>query len=147
MTKAILDTNIYGKMVELGHSGLVLSKQDTIRVYGSELIRQELRRISSEQTIQYEDKIRKIRIVLLSIYDSLVGDRNLSLTPAIGALAEQYYELYKRLEGKEKHEQIINDFIIVATATIHTLEVVYSDDEKTMCSKRALFISLLRRGV
>ncbi|MBI3034584.1 hypothetical protein HYY72_05485 [Candidatus Woesearchaeota archaeon] len=69
------------------------------------------------------------------ILDSNIYGRILLL---IEKLAVQYYLAYKKLGGKADYRQMGEDLTIVATATLNNLEVIYSDDKKTMLSKEAI---------
>ena len=137
MKKVILDTNIYGRVLELKDYEFVLSQKSKVMVYGSVVIRKELRETDAGAMIDYEERQRKLRILLLTLYDSLVGEKNLGVTPAIERLAEQYFSVYKKLGGKASFPKIIEDFTIMATATLHNLELVYSEDKGTMRSEEA----------
>lgn len=135
--KVMPDTNIYGRMVEFRDSELILNNKDKLLIYGSAVIRKELRGVDAEVKIEYEEQQRKLRIILLSLYDSLVGERTLGVTPAIERLAEQYFSAYQKLGGKAPYHEIIDDFTIVATASIHSMQIVYSDDKDTLVSEQA----------
>ena len=76
--------------------------------------------------------------MLLNIYDFIVKNHQLKTTDNIKELAEMYYIVYKKIGGFKARNEIINDFIIVATATLNRLDVVYSEDNKTMLGKDAI---------
>ena len=78
------------------------------------------------------------RILLLSLYDLIVGERSFGVSPHVEKLAEQYFSAYKKFGGDVFYPQIIEDFTIVATASLNRLDVVYSDDKSTMRSEEAV---------
>ncbi|MBI2137762.1 type II toxin-antitoxin system VapC family toxin [Candidatus Woesearchaeota archaeon] len=138
MKRVMLDTNIYGRIVEEQTHPIILSKEANVKVYGSVVIRKELRNAPKRIKIVHEGVQRKIRIVLLSLYDSIVHERTLPVTQQTDDLAEQYFVAYKKFGGSEGYTSIFNDFILVATATLNTLDIVYSNDKRTMLSEQAI---------
>ncbi|MBI2660459.1 hypothetical protein HYX07_04825 [Candidatus Woesearchaeota archaeon] len=140
MKRELLDSNIYGKIVEKMEMDFVLNNlpKSNIIVYGSDVIRKELRDTPKEKIMITENKKAKIRILLLNIYDFMVKNHQLKTTEAVKELADTYYTAYKKFNGLKPKENIINDFLIVSTATLNKLDVVYSEDNKTMLGKEAL---------
>ena len=137
MKRELLDSNIYGKIIERMEVDFMLNNlpKSNIIVYGSDIIRKELRDTPKEKIMLSENKKKKIRILLLNLYDFIVKNHQLKTTDAVRELADAYYIAYKKLGGFKARAEIINDFMIVATATINKLEVVYSEDSKTMLSE------------
>ncbi len=125
--RILLDTNIYGNIFELDEAEefiISVGKSDFI-ICGCNVIRKELRKIPKEM---------KLRKLALSAYDLLVDfKRNYAVNELIKTLAIGYSghhgSSFKNME---------NDFLIVATASIHNVEIVVSDDEKTMTSAKAI---------
>ena len=140
MKRELLDSNIYGKIIEKMEVDFVLNNlpKSGIVVYGIDIIRKELRDTPKEKIIVSENKRIKIRLLLLNIYDFIVKNHQLKTTDNIKELAEMYYIAYKKIGGFKARNEIINDFIIVATATLNRLDVVYSEDNKTMLGKDAI---------
>ncbi|MBN1157580.1 hypothetical protein JXA85_08225 [Candidatus Woesearchaeota archaeon] len=105
-------------------------------VYGTDIIRKELR--DTPKHIKYGKN--KVRILLLDTYDFFVRKENPSLkyNKLVAALANDYFKEYKLKDGALSKEAIRNDFSIVATATIYQLDIVVSDDERTMLSYKAI---------
>lgn len=140
MKRVIIDANIYGRVLEKFHQNLIKEavEKDVIKghfvIYGFDIIRKELRATSSN--IKIGDT--KLRIALLSLYDILVSKHTLKVNSEIITLARQYYKVYKELGGFFTESEILNDFIIVAGASIKNLDIIYSDDNKTMISEKAL---------
>ena len=143
MKRVLLDTNIYGDVVERGDAAIIRSLaekgvHEILAVYGNSVVRKELREIPRKAEVS-----RKLRLAVLSLYDLLVGGRSLELTAGMCELAENYLRAYKELKGqlprsKLTHEKLYNDFLIVATATMKNLDVVYLSDAETMLSEEAL---------
>lgn len=140
MKRVILDTNIYGKIIEEMNLDLILENlsKSNIVIYGNDVIRKELRDTPKEKIMISQNKKVKIRIMLLNTYDFLVKEHSLKTTESAMKLAETYYIAYKNLGGSRVIKEMANDFIIVATATLSNLSIVYSEDNKTMCSGEAL---------
>ena len=140
MKRELLDSNIYGKIIENMEVDLILNNlpKSGIIVYGSEIIRKELRNTPKEKIMVTENKRIKIRLLLLNIYDFVVRNHQLKATDAVKELAEAYFIAYKKFGGIKARNEIINDFIIVSTATLNKLDVVYSEDNKTMLGTKAI---------
>ncbi len=135
----IFDTNIYGRIVDNVDLQLVTeTAKNLFMVYGSVVINRELRAYEGKATVEFEGKTRKLRALLFEAYDSLVRDRIYPLDAETERLAEGYFLAYKKFGGRKPQAQIINDFLIVATASLHRLEIIYSDDSKTMVSGEAV---------
>ncbi len=137
MKRVLLDTNVYGHLImdtEVAKDLLDLMPAQLL-IYGSEVVRVELRDVSKKEKV--EDKSK--RMLLLNLYDALTQKegRTYRTTPFIEILALQYFDEYSKLEGKKGYEELRKDFIIIATASIHGLDVVVSSDTKTMLSGHA----------
>lgn len=136
MKRVILDTNIYGEIIKEGDVGLVLNslpKTDFV-VYGSQVIRLELRDVSKKKLTVSEGRKRKLRTIILSLYDSIVR-KDLEVTTEIVRIAKSYYSTFKSLGGTTSQDKILNDFIIVALAAKNNLDIIYSLDKETMVSE------------
>lgn len=131
----MLDTNIYDALV-LG-KGTVFAKavrhSDRVVVYGNKVIRGELRRMP--RGIKWNG--RNARNWLLNTYDFVVGRHNLETGEVVNFLALKYWDEYN---GAQSFGKIISDFIIVACASIHSLDIVCSEDNRTMRTKGCLRI-------
>jgi len=53
-------------------------------------------------------------------------------------LAKEYYKVYNELEGMRSSDEIMNDMLIVACGSIHELDIVVSEDRKTMSSEKCI---------
>lgn len=141
MRRIIFDTSVYGKLVE---DDLVRGKfekkfeNSEYVVYGNSIIRKELR--DTPKSTIFRNK--KLRLLLLTLYDSFVKKDNhdLKINPLIERLSEDYFKQYKRQNGVFSKEEMKNDLIIIATATIYQLDVVISNDERTMLSPICLTV-------
>lgn len=139
MKRVIFDTSVYGKIIEL-HERELIEKQlrkSSIVVYGNKIIRAELRDTPKKVKIAEEEKLRNLRIYLLTLYDEIVKNHNLGITQKTNNIALTYYTAYKEFGGSKSKEDIINDFIIVASASLNNLDIVISEDKKSMLSEKA----------
>ena len=130
--RAILDTNVYGILLEdKTHLIPKINKSEKICIYGFEVIRKELRAIPKDTILNDEN----FRISALKLYDALVHDHSLNVNTFIMKLAKNYQEAYNGGISKEK---LWKDFLIVAAATIHQLDIVVSQDQHSMLSDLAV---------
>lgn len=139
MLRVIFDTNIYGKLIEEVNTPDIIAKiknDENFKVYGFQPIRKELR--DTPKT----SKLGKLsrRNILLGIYDQLTGERYLQDALQIHRLALKFYNTYRQFGGIYNWDKtnIDVDFTIVACATFYNLDIVISDDQKTLLSKTAL---------
>lgn len=141
MRRIMFDTSVYGKFVEDDNVREKFEKKferGEYVVYGNPIIRKELR--STPKSIIFKNK--KLRLLLLALYDSFVKKENhdLKINPLIEKLSKDYFEQYKRQRGNLSKGEMKNDLIIIATATIYQLDVIVSNDEKTMLSPICLTV-------
>jgi predicted nucleic acid-binding protein len=136
--RVILDTSIYGRIVFNTEDDKIrnaLNKNRNIIIYGSRIIRGELR--ETPKILKDFRSGRKIRILLLNLYDS-IARHNLPVIGALSTLAREYYRHYRLNGGSLGWKYIENDFLIVATASFYNLDIVVSEDERTMKSEPAV---------
>lgn len=139
MKRVIFDTSVYGKIIEL-HEREIIEKQleeSLTVVYGNRRIRAELRDTPKKVKIAEEEKLRNLRVYLLTLYDEIVRNHNLDITQKTDNIAQAYYTAYKEFGGSISRSDIINDFIIVASASLNNLDIVISEDKKSMLSEQA----------
>ncbi len=136
MANALLDTNIYGKIIEDSDSITLIERilrDDKFVIHNFKIIRDELRRAPN----------------ILRVYDKLVKTKMNPDTREIGNLASEYFKEYKAKGGVKKINKIKNDFKIVAYASLKNCDLVFSDDEKTLKHNIALqayrIVNLKRR--
>ncbi len=119
MANAILDTNIYGKIVE-DKDNMILIKaiveRDQFIIHNFKVVRDELRKVPD----------------ILKIYDRMVKTQLFHDTREIDNLAREYFREYKNNRGVKSLNKIINDFKIVAYASIKNCDLIFSEDRKTM---------------
>ncbi|MBI2545800.1 hypothetical protein HYV81_01330 [Candidatus Woesearchaeota archaeon] len=138
--RVILDTNIYGRILEEFHQKVIREAVDRgvlkghFIIYGFDVIRKELRATSRKTIIGNE----KVRLTVLNFYDLLVGNHTLVIDQEMKDLAGKYYKVYKELGGSSKEHEILNDFIIVAGSSMKNFDIIYSEDNKTMASETAV---------
>lgn len=138
MRKLLVDTCIYGELVvdkdlHLLQEAYGCSKE--IVVYGYSLIRKELRATSKRKNYLN----RNLRILLLSLYDSFVHERNLKTDEnTLHIIAHHYYLTYRQLGGRLPESEIWNDYLIVACAAKKGMDLVVSNDHASLLSEFSL---------
>ncbi len=141
MKRVLLDTNIYGEIIDKKDEELVKAALNSSRkellVYGCETVRKELRATGKKKMLPVKATgIKKLRIAPLLLYDFITASRSIQIDKKIEETAFDYLKVYKEITGKSD-EKLMNDFLIVASATLKGLDIVYSEDNKTMCSPNA----------
>lgn len=134
MKRLLLDTNIYGELIFDGDfTKLKAAIPKKYVIHGFKVVRDELRDLPKE--IKVEGK--NLRIGLLHIYDELTK-KSYGVTEEMAALADDYYVNYRQMGGSKSKDKIYNDFLIVACASSQQIDVVVSEDTKTMLVENAL---------
>ena len=136
MKRAIPDTNFYELMLKYLEIEKIrkFKESGSIIFYGADIIRKELRDTPKTKTGIVRNRILRLRSALLLVYDLLVGKHQYRIDQKSSQLAGEYYIAYKVLNGKIPKDEIINDFKIVACASVHDIDVLVSNDNKTMLS-------------
>ncbi len=137
MKRVILDTNIYGLIVIDADRDSVrygIEKKKKAIIYNLPLIRKELR--DTPKSMRFEGA--NLRNYLLGIYDEFTKNHELKFINAAEELADIYFDIYKEIGGYASKAEIIKDFVIVACASLNSLDIVVSNDNKTMLSEKAL---------
>ena len=136
--RIILDTSVYGRLIEDIDvvPKIVKGIPERFVIYGNRLIRNELRAVAKKERIGAESK----RKLVLSIYDLFVRKDNhiLKITDLVELIANRYYGEYNKLKGGCGYDDIINDFKIIACASLHKLDIVVSHDTKSMLGIKAI---------
>lgn len=134
-----MDTNIFGLLVKelnIEQIGDQITSDKDFIIYGFPLIRKELRDTpKSEKLGRFST-----RNLILNLYDKLTKGRYLHDSLEIHQLAMKFYNTYRAFGGiRSWHDTNIDvDFTIVACASKYKLDLVVSDDSKTLMSKPAL---------
>lgn len=106
--------------------------KSNLLICGSKIIRKELRDTPEHVRIGRN----KLRSAMINSYDQLVSSkRNYGTNSILEKIAKEYYTEYR---GNCSWKEIMNDFLIVATASMHGIDIVVSNDEKTMAGKEAI---------
>ena len=139
MLRTLFDTNIYGRLIEEEKANEIRQKileDKEFLVYGFSPIRKELRDTPKTEKLGMLSK----RNLILSLYDELTEGRYLQDSIEINRLALKFYNSYKEFGGIKnwKKSNVDVDFTIVACASFYKLDVVVSDDQKTLLSKPAM---------
>lgn len=136
MKRVLLDTNIYGLIVKDNDRAKIrnkIEKERAVVVYGLPLIRRELR--STPKNIRIDGI--NLRNDLLVLYDKLTENHLLKFLNEAEELAESYFYIYKEIGGFASRDEIVKDFCIIAYASLNSLDIVVSDDSRTMFSEKA----------
>ncbi len=134
MKRLLLDTNIYGEMVFDSDSTSIREKiLEKMIIHGFKLVREELRAVPRYVLLEKKN----LRIALLHIYDEIIK-KEYPVTSEITDLADAYYKKYRELGGSCSFDKMSTDFCVVACATIHQIDIVVSEDNKTMLVESAL---------
>ena len=121
--RLLCDTCIYGIMINDNEVNTMIEKIQSsgrFKINGFDVIKRELRR-------EGRDKSR-----LTGLYDQLMNAKDYPEYQKITRLAEEYYREFKNFGGTSPKQKIINDFKIIACASLYYMNVVVSEDEKTM---------------
>ena len=137
MLRVIFDTNIYGFLIKEKDAAELENKikeDKEFIVYNYKPIRNEIRAIPKVTKLS-----KRARNELLKLYDNITGKHFLENSIKITTLARRYYDNYRSLGGIYNWSTSIKvDFMIVACASFHGLDVVYSGDNRTLLGKHAL---------
>ena len=126
MANVIIDSCTYGKITKDPSWELLVEniiKDKSFIVFNFKVIRDELRKAPSQ---------------VLRIYDQMVSTNIIQETKQMVQLAQEYYKEYKKNGGNVGKKKILNDFKIVACASIKNCDLLFSDDENTLKCKKAL---------
>lgn len=131
--RVVFDANIYGLLAEDATPELFskIEASENIIIYGLGVVRKELRDTPKSAVRNG----RKFRNLLLTYYDKLTGGHELQTTKLAETLAKEYLDSYSGGISKRK---LANDFLIVASATLNTLDILVSDDNHSMFSRNAI---------
>jgi len=139
MLRVIFDTNIYGKLIEEEKFESISTKikdDKDFKVYGFQAIRKELRDTPRNSRLGRLSR----RNLLLGLYDELTKGRYLKDSLKINELALRFYNAYRQFGGIRnwKETNVDIDLTLVACASLYRLDIVISDDQKTLLSKPAI---------
>ena len=136
--KIVLDTNIYGELAKERDIVTILEiiiTQKKIIFYGiRDVIRKEIR--NTPPNIRISGK--SLRILLLNLYDTIIKSHELNITNDIFFLGDRYYDAYKEFGGSKSKDGIIKDFLIVACASVNSMDILVSNDNYTMLTENAI---------
>ena len=133
MKRVLLDTNIYGELIFDEQFVLLKEKIPSLFVvHGFQIVRQELRAVPS----RIKTNGVNVRLGVLHIYDELTK-KSYAITSDVKRLSELYHQSYRLFGGSLSYDAVKNDFMIVACASIHGIDIVVSEDAKTMLVESA----------
>jgi hypothetical protein len=119
MIHALFDTNIYGIMLNDAMAPELVQRiwQDrNFMIHNFQLIRKELRRAPR----------------ILSLYAQLTTRRVIEESRPISELAQDYFQEYKSNQGVQGRKTMLNDFKIVACASLKGFDLIVSEDRRTL---------------
>lgn len=132
--RVIFDTSVYGKLIERFPKEVeTLQLHALLRkmcvIYSCNTIRKELRAAPRLPTTTGKD----LRLTLLRLHDTIIRKQFLVNTHIV-ELTEHYFKKAKELgDVKVKSWSTMNhDLTILASATVHGMDVIVSNDLKTM---------------
>lgn len=137
--KTLIDTSVYGKLIQEEKDILLKERIDErkdIIVFGNQVIKKELQETPDKIPSRLEEK-QKLKRRLLELYDFLIKDHELEITGLVTYLANEYLTICTEIPKVNK-EKLHNDFLIVACASFYGLDIVVSEDNRTMFSEEAL---------
>lgn len=137
--KTLIDTSAYGKIIQEEKDVALKEKIDErkdVIIFGNQVVRRELAETPARIPTRFEEK-EKLKRRLLELYEFLVKDHDLEITGLISYLAGEYLKCCKEI-SKVRKEKLQNDFLIVACASFYNLDIVVSEDNRTMFSEEAL---------
>lgn len=134
MKRLLLDTNIYGELLfDEEYNNIKENIVRKIVVHGFKVVRNELRDVPRSTRVSG----RNLRVALLHIYDEIIKKSYENDAP-VKELTEKFYFEYKKIGGSLGYDKMIADFSVVACATIHQIDIVVSEDNKTMLTENAI---------
>ena len=140
MKRVMPDTNVYEFILRFVEKKVFEQAVVGGRLvfYGNNLIRKELREIPKVEQQMIGGKMKSLRNALLSLYDLMVGRHHYEITSQMEELAEKYFTVFKELGGNAAWKDLAADFTIVACASLHNLDLLVTEDAKTMTSDFAM---------
>ncbi len=140
MKRLLLDTNIYGLIVKNteGPQFEESIKKIGVIIYGCSVVRKELRDTPKNNRVLTENGIRSVRILLLNLYDTVTKNHEIIIDEKTQQLANKYLQQYTNFTGKTSLYHLKNDFLLIACASLNNLDIVVSEDHKTLLSNDAI---------
>lgn len=133
MKRLLLDTNIYGLLtvdpdLHLLHQEFE-SKKTELKIYGFSIIRKELKKVPKKVINGIN-----VQASLLRTYSYFVA-KEYEIENKLKSIADEYYLAYLSQGGSLTKEDIYNDFLIVACASVKDINLVVSEDNATLSSE------------
>jgi hypothetical protein len=119
MIHVLFDTNIYGLLIEDANSSQLvdwIAQDKSLMIHNFRLIRNELRHIPK----------------ILAFYDRLVTRTVIQEARDLDELAAKYFDQYKAEGGRQGRKKMLNDFKIVACASMKRFDLIFTEDRKTL---------------
>lgn len=135
MKRLLLDTNIYGLLFadpNFHHLHEKVQHIPALRIYGYDIIRKELK-AAPRRVIRGVN----IRASLLRAYSAFVV-KEYATDGRLSTISASYHTAYRQQGGLASFRSLENDFLIVACAAVHGIDIVVSEDNATMLNELAL---------
>ena len=144
MKRILLDANIYGEIVIDPDIEKIKGKiRNAGIIYGFRVIRNKMRATSKSRYAGNHG----LRVSLLSLYDEVTRGKEFVITEEMKRIAQSYYSAYREFGGSKSFGSIGEDFVIIACASVHGIDIVVSDDEKSMLTENAVRAYRLVNGI
>ena len=135
MKRILLDANIYGEIVIDPDIEKIKNKiRNAGIIYGFWTIRNSMRKTSRSKYVGNHG----LRISLLTLYDEITNGKEFAVTDDMKKTALSYYNAYREFGGSKSFDSISEDFTIISCAAFHGIDIVVSDDEKSMLTENAI---------
>lgn len=150
MKELLFDTSVYGELVDDEASLRKVAEQVNLRfmVFGSSTVRKELEETPSV-TLVTRGKFKglNLRELLLRVYRLFVegSGGEVAATDLVEVVALRYLLEYEQRENKEDGK-MLNDFRIVAAASLHWIGLFVSADKAQLSAKCAFVYRIVNRS-
>lgn len=137
MKRLLADTNFYGLLAKDYERIEVVCNIKTnknLLIYEFRVIRNELRDVPKKIKVGGKN----LRMDLLNLYDEITGKHSIEFTDIAVKRADDYYKAYREFGGSKSKNEIINDFVIVACASLKDFDIIVSNDERSMLAENAI---------
>ncbi|GEM_PF-1391789 len=148
MKRLLPDTNIYGLLtVDQDLHQLhreFESRKTELKIYGFSIIRKELKKVPKKLINGVN-----VQASLLKTYSYFVT-KEYEIEDQLRSIADEYYRVYLSQGGSLIKEDIYNDLLIVACASVKDIDLVVSEDNATLGSemfKKAYSTVNLKKGI
>ncbi|MBI5803461.1 hypothetical protein HY448_02135 [Candidatus Pacearchaeota archaeon] len=111
------------------------------KIYGESLAKKIIKNRGNFSICNFKvvrDELRKAPKQILEIYDNIASKKMVHDSSTISNLAKEYFNQYRKNGGGVGRKKILKDFKIVACASIRNCDLIFSDDDRTLKSSKAV---------